>query len=125
MIDEEYSEKMGEFMTSFDEFVVLLDQMIPSYDGSQEWIDAYVKMYKSATTAAENLFAMTPSVPATYEESHTNITAAVTSVIASMKLVAESIDPYNAGDEDLSTSKMEDATTAFQIAAELWNSAKE
>lgn len=119
--EQAYADAMSEFIVAYEELVETTGMLLNDYDGSDEWFASFTALYQASNEAGEQLIAA--NVPASYEESHISITAAVSSFSAMMDAFGQATDAYKSGDEAGGDELIEQARVLYGAAQELWEEA--
>lgn len=122
LTNDEYQEIVGPLVTVYEELILATNELLLSYDGSEEWINTYVECYQASEGMAETMDEIAPAVPGDYAVSHEKLTIAMLTFNEAYKSMAEMLDALQAKDDATAVQKRDEAKEFFDIAAELWNS---
>lgn len=125
LTNEQYQNAMGPIVTTYADMITATDELLGVYDGSQEWIDAFVLVYKQSNECVDFVTEITDLVPDDYLESHVKIAFAMAAYTDAYMAMAEMIDAITAGDDVNSEQKMGEYIGLFAAAEVLWDSAVE
>ncbi len=125
LTNEEYQAAMGPIVTAYAEMITATNELLKTYDGSDEWIDAFALVYKQSNECVDFVTEIANIVPDDYLESHVKIAFAMAAYTDSFMAMAEMIDAVEAGSSTITEQKMGEFIGLFAAAEVLWNSAVE